>query len=1265
MTVKGYDSASSEVRAALAEATAKTGMSADLLQAVAGRESTFNPMAKSKTSSASGMGQFLDHTWDDVTTRFGGQYGITKDTSRFDPRASALMMGELLKDNTRALRSSLGRDPTEGEAYASYFMGATGFSKIAQANSADPHANAWTYFPEEARANPTIFNGKSVGEVYANLTSTGGMHSADPLGKGASTLPNIFETTAEPPHRTFVDDWKAAYGEAAGQEQIQTMAAHMIVNAGDASLAPDPNFKWTPESIKAHTEDLPENLAQWVVDNAHSEGHANYLADKAKHDIASNQDLSEYGFLGNMGFRAAAIMTDLPSWMIGVGAGKVAMLGRAGLAARAVSAGLVEVAAQAPVEAMKASYHPGYGLKDALVDSASAFAMGATFGGAFGHAGDHLDERILGEAASINRGTLESEGHTLTPAGHAHYDVMEAQGMAPGSLPPKGNPQGMTSGGAAAVDPKASPSFLDRMGVSVASRLQRSHQMVAETGAMLDNEMSGNGGATLRGQETAFEEMRRTHEAADAGVTRVVESEFSAFAKERGLTGIQKAGAARDAFEEATGRQIYDPSLSADPHIAKSATAYAKGFGDWLDRAKASGATWAEDVGHNTHYFPMIFDREKVRSYVDRFGEEGVASVIKQALQKGQKQLTDEVAQRVAEKYLRVVRTSTEGMEGVNATALSGLDKEGLIELLTHEGLDPEDARAFVDAAKPDAKSGPRNMRAKTVMEDATAFTPGGSVRERVQGQGGTVATSSRAAHSGDAFSVRDLTKQNAEEVWGVYNRAMAGHTAMARQGFQTRGAFESHIKGITLGEANMRPGYTDSLAKRDYGDLSYLGKSIYGIPVRDLTTTGAKIESIFGNLNFMRFMGQSGIAQLGDMPKIMLKTGMAAAWQTFRIADVANVLRRGGAEASQLSRDLEVITGVGTQTARAKIVQKFRDIDAFYPDSKSATFLDRANRMTKTGSNVTALISGMTPVNDFLQRWAMRASMQHLADTVSGKVPKYARPGNALQASGQQLLNDMGLGPDELGRFKSLVDQMELSPEGVVNDLRMSDLRASDPEGVDKLGAYLSRQAGTIIVETSPGNLPRWMGDSAFRFMGQFRAFSFASHAANTLHNLKMGPAYAAQSLAVTGAWAGLVYTAHTYSKSIGRDDQQEYLTKNLDPLHVAASAFNRSSDSGILPQVIDTAMFPIYKATGWQSPFSNARTTGLSAGIQGTPLISLASDLTDVIGQGAAAIGGQKDFSKQDAQRMARLLPLNNTYVISNALRAITQKFPDEYAH
>ncbi|WP_454760866.1 transglycosylase SLT domain-containing protein [Caulobacter segnis] len=197
----------SVVESAIQRASSATGVDFTFLMGTAKRESGFNPAAKARTSSASGLFQFVDQTWLSTLKKHGAKYGYARyadlisqgSDGRFrvdgdearkavlglktDPHAASLMAGELASDHASYLRGRVGRDPTAGELYAAHFLGPSGSARLIQAATASPGASAAAMFPDAAQANKSIFykegRAATVGEVYANLTKTGGATRVD------------------------------------------------------------------------------------------------------------------------------------------------------------------------------------------------------------------------------------------------------------------------------------------------------------------------------------------------------------------------------------------------------------------------------------------------------------------------------------------------------------------------------------------------------------------------------------------------------------------------------------------------------------------------------------------------------------------------------------------------------------------------------------------------------------------------------------------------------------------------------------------------------------------------------------------------------------------------------------------------------------------------------------------------------------------------------------------------------------------------------
>src|SRR5215213_8753796 len=185
---------------AIRDAARATGAGFEYLLNTAIRESNLNPAAKAKTSSATGLFQFIDQTWLGTMKQAGAAHGYGKyadaisrtPSGRFvvsdpamrneifalrkDPTANAVMAGAFANSNAKVLTERLGRKPTDGELYMAHFLGASGASRFIKAAEANPNGKAAALFPRAAHANSSIFYEKSgaarsLKQVYAGLVS--------------------------------------------------------------------------------------------------------------------------------------------------------------------------------------------------------------------------------------------------------------------------------------------------------------------------------------------------------------------------------------------------------------------------------------------------------------------------------------------------------------------------------------------------------------------------------------------------------------------------------------------------------------------------------------------------------------------------------------------------------------------------------------------------------------------------------------------------------------------------------------------------------------------------------------------------------------------------------------------------------------------------------------------------------------------------------------------------------------------------------------
>ncbi|HBS33151.1 MAG TPA: lytic transglycosylase [Parvularcula sp.] len=221
-------SAATKVSGALKKASASTGVGFDYLYRVAVRESSLNPAAKARTSSAAGLFQFIEQTWLGAVKKYGAGHGLGAEAAdivrgpggrytvadparrqaildlRFDAEKAAGLAAELARENKASLEGALGRAVGAAELYAAHFLGPTGARTLL---SADAGASAAALLPSAAAANRHVFfdgaRERSVGEVIDSFRKTiGGAAAAveeikSAIGDGLSAIAgDAFRETA-------------------------------------------------------------------------------------------------------------------------------------------------------------------------------------------------------------------------------------------------------------------------------------------------------------------------------------------------------------------------------------------------------------------------------------------------------------------------------------------------------------------------------------------------------------------------------------------------------------------------------------------------------------------------------------------------------------------------------------------------------------------------------------------------------------------------------------------------------------------------------------------------------------------------------------------------------------------------------------------------------------------------------------------------------------------------------------------------------------
>lgn len=184
-----------EVVDAIRQASERAGVDFKFMLAKAQTESSLDPSIRARTSSASGLYQFIESTWLSTVRQHGAKYGIgdlansieddfgaarVRDPMtrrqildlRFDPKIASAMAAEFTKSNHAQLEGALGAGINSTDLYLAHFLGANGASRFLQNYRADPQKIGASLFPEAANANRGVFydpssgRARTLGQIY-------------------------------------------------------------------------------------------------------------------------------------------------------------------------------------------------------------------------------------------------------------------------------------------------------------------------------------------------------------------------------------------------------------------------------------------------------------------------------------------------------------------------------------------------------------------------------------------------------------------------------------------------------------------------------------------------------------------------------------------------------------------------------------------------------------------------------------------------------------------------------------------------------------------------------------------------------------------------------------------------------------------------------------------------------------------------------------------------------------------------------------------
>jgi hypothetical protein len=186
---------------AIQKASELTGVSAKTLTRFAEIESSMRTSVKAGTSSATGLFQFTDRTWEYMLKKHGATYNIPSDAKPDNPLYNSILAGQYIKDNLAALGSSYkqaGMDDTTA-AYLAHHYGPTGAKKFIDTYIGSPDTKVAEVVSSQAYAANKQELGDNTVKTYVTQVSAKVNKSPVMTAQSTGKTPELQQAVYKPP----------------------------------------------------------------------------------------------------------------------------------------------------------------------------------------------------------------------------------------------------------------------------------------------------------------------------------------------------------------------------------------------------------------------------------------------------------------------------------------------------------------------------------------------------------------------------------------------------------------------------------------------------------------------------------------------------------------------------------------------------------------------------------------------------------------------------------------------------------------------------------------------------------------------------------------------------------------------------------------------------------------------------------------------------------------------------------------------------------
>src|SRR5690554_1354195 len=492
-----------------------------------------------------------------------------------------------------------------------------------------------------------------------------------------------------------------------------------------------------------------------------------------------------------------------------------------------------------------------------------------------------------------------------------------------------------------------------------------------------------------------------------------------------------------------------------------------------------------------------------------------------------------------------------------------------------------------------------------------------------------------RDPETGESFRLLDVYETDQLKLALNYARRVSGEVALSKYGVPGEQGLEVLRDALSIGRDGQRlsgQAMDDAVQAFDQIAAEFLGRPF----------KLAKWTNAMDNLRMLTAssrLGGMAFTQFGEYANALPALGAVhtlAAVKAF--PRMISEIRSG--KANPILDTVQLVGGeLGTDWKTNFPFQNLQD--TFVHGQEAMSVFDKVVRTT---SNIVPHINGWHYVH--------AAQVRGMAEQIIHRATKMVRDDN-LTGDALRMMEDMGFSPEVRAAWKAdLARVAKFDAKGNLIEFDVSQF--SDPKIAHDIVQSINRGAKQIIQGSYIGEKGLWAHDGMLRILTQFRTFSLVSVEKQwTRVSAIRGGAKTFGFLLGAMSWAIPIHLARIQLNSLNRENRDEYIEQQLNPMMFARAIMNYSSLSGFASDMLDVGAATVGMAEG---------ITGIDSGLDMTGVRGISDgDIGAIIPSLGYANSTLRAITKGQPENLLRSMPGGNIPWAVPLINAISAKGAD----